>query len=209
MITSVCGNFSPSVYREGSTFALREDEIFCDAGAYVGSTVRKVLAATGGRFRSIHAFEPDRKSFASLESLHSLRLDTLTLHNAAVGDFTGTVSFLHSGTMGSHVGEGENSGDARITRLDDAVDDVTFIKMDLEGFEKRALLGAAGLIRAHRPRMAVTGYHYADDLLEICDTIRRLAPDYALRLRHHSNYFYDSIIYAAPREFPAPSTRYH
>jgi hypothetical protein len=80
------------------------------------------------------------------------------------------------------------------------MDEVTFIKMDLEGFETRALNGAANLIDICRPRMAITGYHYADDLLDIAHTIGHLAPDYALRLRHHSNYYYDSILYAAPRE---------
>ena len=48
-----------------------------------------------------------------------------------------------------------------------AIDAATFIKMDLEGFEQRALRGAARLIRECRPRMAITAYHYADDLLDL------------------------------------------
>jgi len=36
--------------------------------------------------------------------------------------------------------------------------------------------------------MAITGYHYADDLLDLWQLLRELAPDYSLRLRHHSNY---------------------
>jgi FkbM family methyltransferase len=188
-----------SVYQFNSTFALRNDEIFCDAGAYIGTTVRKVIAATGCNFRLLHAFEPDKTNFTALQALDSLKLPNLALHNAAVGDFTGTVSFCETGTMGSHVDETSGNGATRITRLDDAIDDATFIKMDLEGFEKRALAGARGLIDACRPRLAITTYHYADDLLDICSTIRSMVPDYVLRLRHHSNYFYDTIVYAAPR----------
>ena len=105
---------------------------------------------------------------------------------------------LETGTMGSHVEDGGGDGETPITRLDDAVDRATIIKMDLEGFEKRALLGAERLLRECAPRLAVTGYHYADDLLEISDTIRAICPQYQFRLRHHSNYYYDSIIYAEP-----------
>ncbi len=189
-----------SLYASDATFRLHSDEIFCDAGAYIGSTVRKVIAATNGKFRAIHAFEPDRQSYAQLSALASQGMKGITPHNAAVGDYTGHVRFLETGTMGSHVDEKlGNSGNTRITRLDDALDGVTFIKMDLEGFEQRALVGAERLIRSCRPRMAITGYHYADDLLNIWNLLKDLAPGYSLRLRHHSSYYYDSILYAEPK----------
>lgn len=194
-----------ALYDTDATFKLGDDETVCDAGAYVGTTVRKVVAATGGRFRAIHAFEPDRANFAKLQELSSMRLQGLTLHNAAVGDYTGHVRFLETGTMGSHVEDiGADKGVADegatpITRIDDAMDRVSFIKMDLEGFESRALTGAHGLIGSCRPRMAITGYHYANDLLELWALLRRIAPDYSLRIRHHSSFYYDSIIYAQPR----------
>lgn len=110
-------------------------------------------------------------------------------------------------TGGKEIGTSGRDGDISITRLDDVMEEVTFIKMDLEGFESRALNGAARLIESCWPRMAITGYHYADDLLDIAQTIRNLAPDYTLPLRHHSNYYYDSILYAAPRDDPE-SARY-
>lgn len=189
------------LYSHASTFRLRNDEIFADCGAYVGMTVRKVIAATDGRFRAIHAFEPDRKNYAELEKLNVLRMTGIVLHNAAVGDTNGSIRFLETGTMGSHVDEAAgNSGDTPIVRLDDVLDEVTFIKMDLEGFEQRALRGAARLIRDFRPRMAITAYHYADDLLDLWRLLEEFAPDYELRLRHHSSYYYDTIFYAAPAE---------
>ena len=183
-----------------STFRLRSGEIVADCGAYIGSTVRKVIAATDGRFRAVHAFEPDRKSYAELEKLRSLRMSGIVLHNAAVGEVSGSIRFLETGTMGSHVDEAAgNSGDTPLVALDDTMDEVTFIKMDLEGYEQKALRGAARLIRECRPRMAITAYHYADDLLDLWRLFGELAPDYDLRLRHHSCYYYDTIFYASPR----------
>lgn len=194
-----------SVLASDSTFRLRDNEIFADCGAYVGSTVRKAIAATDGRFRAIHAFEPDRGSYAELEKLRALAMPGIVLHNAAVGDTSGRVRFLETGTMGSHVAESSDEGaDTPVVRLDDVLDEVTFIKMDLEGYEQKALRGAARLIRECRPRMAITAYHYADDLLDLWRLFEELAPGYELRLRHHSSYYYDTIYYASPREPARP-----
>jgi FkbM family methyltransferase len=188
-----------SVLASATTFKLGTDEIVADCGAYIGSTVRKAIAATDGRFRAIHAFEPDRKSFTELEKLRALRMPNIVLHNAALGDQSGNIGFLETGTMGSHVDE-SSVGDTPLVRLDDTMDEVTFIKMDLEGYEQKALRGAARLLRECRPRMAITAYHYADDLLDLWKLFDELVPDYELRLRHHSSYYYDTIFYASPRE---------
>ena len=79
------------------------------------------------------------------------------------------------------------------------VEEASFIKLDVEGFEARALRGAARLLSQQRPRLAVASYHYAQDLLDIVETIDDLAPGYNLYLRHHFGYFYDTILYATPR----------
>lgn len=123
------------------------------------------------------------------------------LHNAAVGERSGSIRFRETGTMGSHVDEvAGNSSDTRPVALDDVMDEVTFIKMDLEGYEQKALRGATRLIHDCRPRMTITAYHYADDLLDLWRLFEELASDYELRLRHHSCYYYDTIFYATPRE---------
>jgi FkbM family methyltransferase len=183
------------------TFQLRPGEAFCDAGAYVGSSTEKFIAATKGVFHSIHAFEPDQQSFAELSKLATLPFQNLHLHKVALGETTGIAAFNQTGTMGSHVVASEQQTGAHqvaITRLDDMMDYVTFIKMDLEGFEAKALRGGVGLIARSRPRMAIAAYHYADDLLEICETIRALMPGCKLRLRHHSLFYFDTIVYAEP-----------
>ena len=84
--------------------------------------------------------------------------------------------------------------------IDDFVQKASFIKLDVEGFETRALKGAGRLLRKQRPRLAVASYHYATDLLDIAQTIDELAPDYSFCLRHHFGYFYDTILYATPRQ---------
>jgi FkbM family methyltransferase len=177
-----------SVGGSSNTFRLNDNEAFCDAGAYKGTVTQKFIAATGGVFDVIHAFEPDSSSFSHLCKLASLPFKNIHLHPTAVGDRTGSVFFQQTGTMGSHVSasqQDDSGSTVAVTKLDDVMDRVTFIKMDLEGFEQRALRGASRLIEKCRPRMAITGYHYADDLLDICSTITHLMPGCQLRLRQH------------------------
>lgn len=80
-------------------------------------------------------------------------------------------------------------------RLDDVLDKVTLLKMDVEGHEANVLRGATKLIRKYRPRMAITCYHHALDILEIISAIDHIAPSATLRLRHYSMFFYDTILY--------------
>ncbi len=44
--------------------------------------------------------------------------------------------------------------------------------------------------------MAITGYHYADDLLNIAQLVHEIEPRYRLRMRHHSFWYYDTVSYA-------------
>jgi FkbM family methyltransferase len=181
----------------GKTFVLGEKEFFVDCGAHQGTIVARFLGASGWKFDGIAAFEPDRKNFRQLQKYCLLPIPNLKLVNKALSDRHETLRFVETGTMSSYVSDAGNIS-VETTRLDDELDRMTFLKMDIEGFESRTLEGGATLIARHRPRMAIAAYHYATDMLDIVDTIDRLVDGYHIRLRQHFNYYYDSIIYASP-----------
>ena len=183
---------------ESATFVLGHKEHFVDCGAYRGTVIQKLLDVTNWRYASIHAFEPDADNFAALKQWMPWSLDRFQAHPYAVAEKAQTLRFWQTGTMGSFISEQGNVS-MECVAIDERVEQASFIKFDVEGFEPRALRGARQLLARCRPRLAVAGYHYANDLLDIAQTIDELAPDYTLYLRHHFGYFYDSILYATPR----------
>jgi FkbM family methyltransferase len=182
----------------GCTFRLGSDEDFCDAGAHVGTMTAKFLSATDWQYKSIHAFEPDTINYKTLRKFCLLPLHDFRIRNLALSDRAEVLSFSETGTMGSHVSK-DGGAECRTTTLDEELESLTFLKMDVEGFEARSLQGASRLIRKCRPRIAVTAYHYAHDLLNIVDTLESLHDGYELRLRQHYNYFYDTVLYACDK----------
>ncbi len=177
--------FSPHPAGKDVTFALGSEEAFCDVGAHVGSTVRKFLAATQWRYAAIHAFEPDSGSFATLTQGMFKDLLNFHAHNMALSNERSMLGFAETGTMGSRLDAGGNV-QVQASTLDAEVPRATFIKMDVEGHETKILQGARRLISQSKPRLAITGYHYADDLLDIARLVHEIEPGYRLRLRHHS-----------------------
>ncbi|PPU95028.1 FkbM family methyltransferase [Xanthomonas albilineans] len=170
------------------------NEHYVDIGAYRGDTVKKFRAASRHGYASIHAFEPDPANFAALQRDLADDAGRTVLHNAAVSDVAGTLAFHAEGTMGSRL---DANGTVMVpsVRLDDLIERATMLKMDVEGFEPQVLRGAAGLIQRCRPRMAITCYHHALDLLEIVAVLDQILPDAQLRLRQYAMYFFDTVLY--------------
>ncbi len=99
---------------------------------------------------------------------------------------------------GSHIVESDEGGtQVKVVALDSCVQEkVTFIKMDIEGAELKALEGAKQLITKYRPKLAICIYHKREDMWEIPYFIKSLVPEYKLYIRHYSNYDYETVLYA-------------
>ncbi len=196
-----------SAWDDTNTFRLGKRERFVDCGAYQGPIVRKFLGATGNRYESITAFEPDRLNFEKLQKVSSSPLHDYRPVNKAVSSKRQTLKFNETGTMSSSVSE-TGSVEVEAICLDDELDKLTFLKMDIEGSEPDALQGAQRLLRANRPRAAVCVYHYALDLLRVVEQFDAAVEDYHFRLRHHfGGYYYDLVLYASPVSGVEPSAQ--
>jgi len=61
---------------------------------------------------------------------------------------------------------------------------VDYIKMDIEGYELLALEGMKKTIQKFLPKLAISVYHLADDIVMIPEYIRSLYPNYKIYLDH-------------------------
>lgn len=68
--------------------------------------------------------------------------------------------------------------------------------MDIEGSELEALKGAVHTIQRDKPKLAICIYHKPEDMTEIPLYIKSLVPEYKFYVRHHSNCWTDTVLYA-------------
>ena len=178
-------------------FFLSEQEGFVDCGAYDGDTIRKFKAITQNKFQKIWAFEPDEDNYSKLtayiEKEKDVRVELVqggVYSEDAVMYFDGK-----KGTSSSLKKTGEES--VKVYQLDNIINQtVSFIKMDIEGSEKDALLGAKRIIAEYKPKLAICIYHQIEDFWKVPLLMKSLNPDYRLYIRNYEDRIDETVCYA-------------
>lgn len=175
---------------------------FVDAGAYVGDTLAEFRRRTGGDYDNYYAFEADPENYGKL-ALAAGGDERVRCYPVALHDARARLPFYHrNDSIRSLVGFG--GAFIAADSLDSILpgNPVTFIKMDIEGAEPKALAGAKGIIASQRPALAICLYHRPDDLWRLPLWIKSVGADYRLRLEY---YDWDYVCYAVPGGRKAPS----
>lgn len=175
-----------------------------DGGAFHFDTGERFLNWNRGHgFEGILSYEPDpenyeicRKKLASLPMDEAARENSEVIH-AGLSDQNSAAHFSASGSDASHFAE-DGEAFVPLVSIDNtaAGRPVSFIKLDVEGFELQSLKGAENTIRRCRPRLAVCAYHKREDLLDLPEWILNLDMGFRLRLRMYSNEYLEIVLYA-------------
>ena len=195
-----------------AVFAPDNNEVYLDCGAYIGDTVLKFIEAvppaqSGAKFREIHAFEVDSNNFVMLEkTAASLRLkennNNIHCYHMAVWNENTTLSFGKEEHGHNESVSVNKTGDSFMTqtvpavKIDDLAGNATLIKMDIEGAELNALKGAENTIIKNAPKLTICLYHKLEDFWEIPIYLKTIMPDYKFFVRHHSNDYGGTVLYA-------------
>jgi len=177
---------------------LSNDDIFVDAGAYIGDTLADFLECAGGVCQKYYAFEPDAINFQKLERfVDEKRLPNVKLINCGLGSRQGVERFAQGVGQSSVSKICENGNVAvQIDTIDRSCQDASFIKMDIEGAELEALEGAQKTIRSNRPKLAICAYHKPSHLWEVPNYVKSLVPQYQVFFRHHKTFSTELVMYA-------------
>lgn len=164
--------------------AIDEHEVVIDGGAHDGSSLRRYLkSGIKGRF---YCFEPERNNFSGL-----LR----TIENYGAEDFvvarmqglgaTGGVSYLSGSDLSGYISPDGGGDQVDITTLDAAgiSERVTFIKLNVEGYEGPALEGAAQILKNDKPKLIISNHHHLKHLWEVPLLIKKINPEYKIYCR--------------------------
>ncbi len=163
---------------------LTDKEDMLDLGAYRGDTIREVISLFGGISSAI-ALEPDRKTFEKLCTFAE-NLSCVTPLPYAVWSEKKELSFSGGGGRQSAL-TADGKDIVTAVSVDSITEDkkITYVKMDVEGVEKEAILGMKKLLNDQKPKLSIAAYHRTCDLTELIPLIHRLNPRYRIYLRHH------------------------
>ena len=166
---------------------LGDNESFVDLGAYNGDTVKEFIDACGGNFSAIYAMEPDAKNFKKMQK----RLNESGFENDSRIHLFNLAAWNEKTTLHFAAKAGRNStvtSSGRETPAD-SVDNAlagakaSYLKLDVEGSEKEALIGAQNTIKADHPRILLSAYHKSADLFLLPQIIDGICDGYKFYLR--------------------------
>jgi FkbM family methyltransferase len=144
-------------------FLAHPDRVSLDIGAFKGMYSYAMMQHS----RAVHAFEPNPNMYRMLEQRLGGFAGRVTTHEVALSNVSGTAELrVPNRGSGFHhpraslstaaVSDDYTSTTIRTARLDDLhIANVGFMKIDVEGFERQVLEGAAATIARDKPNMLI------------------------------------------------------
>lgn len=166
-----------------------KNKIVIDAGSNLGEFA--IYCARLGA-KKVYAFEPATETFKLLEKqieMNNLNGKVIPI-KMALGDKneTSKINFNESGDLSAGIeGSGPNSEIIKVVKLDDfckkeKINKVSFIKMDVEGYEENVLRGAVEIIKRNKPILSFSAYHKSTDKTVLPAFVLKLRADYKITL---------------------------
>ncbi len=174
-------------YFDSDLVRLGDDCIFLDCGAFIGDTLGDFISYTKGRYGKVICFEPNPENVIELKkNIANRNIKNVDVFERGLSDKKQRLCFSGSSEGGRISQEGFAIECDTIDNLCfDNVSKVDMIKMDIEGSEYYALLGAKKIIQRDKPVLAVCVYHKEDDFFKLTRLIKELNPNYKLYFRQY------------------------
>jgi FkbM family methyltransferase len=174
------------------------NEIMVDAGAFDGET-SEIFCNKYPDYTRVHLFEPSEINFKKVKSRMENFRD-MSYYNIGLSSSAGEVLFEDGLGLASKVSDKGNKK-IIIDKLDNIIDDgMTFLKMDIEGWEIPCIEGSINNIKKYHPKLAVAVYHNPEDFWKILQLIFSIRDDYDVYLRHYTEGWSETVMYFKPKK---------
>ena len=163
-------------YYQKKHTGIEPNEILLDVGAAEGLFALSVA----DKCSQIVMIEPNDHFARALETTFKPFAHKTTIHNVAVGNTEGTISFNQTSLSGKVNLNTDESVSKKITTVDKIINGlpVTYLKADIEGHEFEMLKGAVNTIKNNKPKIVITCYHRENVASEMIDLVKSFVPEY-------------------------------
>jgi len=174
------------------------NEIFADIGGFDGDTTEE-FCRLYPNYSKILFFEPSISNMVAAKK-RLKKLKNIEYFQKGLSDVIGTLPYNSEQGSASSISE-SGSETLEVSTLDFEVKQkISFIKMDIEGWELKALKGCRNHIISNKPKLAIAVYHYSKDFYEIPNYILSLNPDYDIYIRHYTEGWSETVMYFVPNK---------
>ncbi len=180
-----------------------DNEVVVDLGAYTGDTILDYIDTYGeSSYNKIYCYDITDEVFIYLKNNLS-KYKNIIYQKKAISDKIGNL-YLEANSSSISANRVCEEGDILLdsTTLDEDIkEEVSMIKMDIEGHEKKALLGSINHIKNDKPKLLISVYHNNDHLWELPKLINDINPNYDYYLRCYGNCIYPTeiVLFAIPK----------
>lgn len=190
-------------YFDPDLVKLSKETVFIDAGSYIGDTLKEFVKYSTGEYNKIICMEPIKSNIKILQDeISKHKYHDVEVFEVGASDRRKTVYFDSKNGMSSRVSE---IGDVKVEceSIDwicenNGYEHIDFIKMDIEGSEYDALMGAKNVIQKWHPLLAICVYHKEDDFYVIPNLIKTLYSEYKIYFRQYELSDEETVCYAVP-----------
>lgn len=170
-----------------------EDTCFYDVGGYDGQSTLDFISQVRS-YNKIFFFEPDGEILSAAKE-RLKKYSNIEFIQAVVGNDTMEVSYdAKGGGAGCVSDTGQEM--VRMICLDDFIQSSDcYVKLDVEGFEFRAMQGCKTAIEKYKPMLSVSLYHKPGDIHILINQILSWNPSYKIYIRHYTETYADTRAY--------------
>ena len=184
-----------------------EEEVFADIGSYTGDTVLDFIKCYGEKsYKKIYCYEITNDIIPTLKN-NLINYKNIEIKSLAVSNKSKTL-YIDENSTSNSANKTKNKGKIKIEAKsldEDVKEKISLIKMDIEGDEELALMGAKKHIQNDTPKLLISLYHNNNHYFKLPKLIYSYNKNYKFYLRNYGGNLYPTeiVLFAIPKNCTA------
>ena len=181
-----------------------KEEVFADIGSYTGDTVLDFIKCYGeNSYKKIYCYEITTDIIPTLKN-NLKNYKNIEIRSLAVSNKSKTL-YIDENSTSNSANKTKNKGKIKIEAKsldEDVKEKISLIKMDIEGDEELALMGAKKHIQNDTPKLLISLYHNNNHYFKLPKLIYSYNKNYKFYLRNYGGNLYPTeiVLFAIPKD---------